>query len=211
MDVHPPHEPIHSWRDFFIHIATITIGLLIALGLEAGVEAVHRRHERAETRRNLLNEITESRKQLPHNLRALEGEKQELQADIVLLRQLQAHQSLGPKASLRFNWYWSSMPNAAYQTARETGALALFPAEQVEGYDSVYDQQSLVDNAGLALSRSMTESLIPLRIQPDLAALSPSLLDEMIRHCAVNLNQIDYIQTLAADLPDGYTQALSTL
>jgi len=28
LDVHPPHEAAHSWKDFFIHIATIhEIGL----------------------------------------------------------------------------------------------------------------------------------------------------------------------------------------
>jgi len=26
LDVHPPHKPAHTWRDFFIHIATIVIG-----------------------------------------------------------------------------------------------------------------------------------------------------------------------------------------
>jgi hypothetical protein len=30
LDVHAPHEPVHTWKSFFIHIATIVIGLLIA-------------------------------------------------------------------------------------------------------------------------------------------------------------------------------------
>jgi len=34
LDVHPPHASTHTWRDFFIHIATICIGLLIAVDLE---------------------------------------------------------------------------------------------------------------------------------------------------------------------------------
>jgi hypothetical protein len=38
LDVHPPHEPAHSWRDILIHLATITIGLFIALSLEGRVE-----------------------------------------------------------------------------------------------------------------------------------------------------------------------------
>ena len=46
LDVHPPHETVHTWRDFFIHIATIVVGLLIAVGLEQTVEALHREHER---------------------------------------------------------------------------------------------------------------------------------------------------------------------
>jgi hypothetical protein len=46
LDVHPPHHTPNSWRDFFIHIATITVGLLIAVGLEQTVEAIHHHHQR---------------------------------------------------------------------------------------------------------------------------------------------------------------------
>ena len=45
LDVHPPHSATHTWKDFFIHIATIVIGLLIAVGLEQGVEYMHHRHQ----------------------------------------------------------------------------------------------------------------------------------------------------------------------
>ena len=43
IEVHPPSEPVHGWRDFLIHLATITIGLLIALSLEGCVEFWHHR------------------------------------------------------------------------------------------------------------------------------------------------------------------------
>jgi hypothetical protein len=38
LNVHASRESIHTWKDFFIHIATICVGLLIALGLEQTVE-----------------------------------------------------------------------------------------------------------------------------------------------------------------------------
>jgi hypothetical protein len=53
LDVHAPHQSVHTWKDFFIHIATIVIGLIIAVGLEQSVEAIHRRHEVAALRENL--------------------------------------------------------------------------------------------------------------------------------------------------------------
>ncbi len=46
LDVHPPHTTTHTWRDFFIHIATISVGLLIAIALEQSVEALHHHHQR---------------------------------------------------------------------------------------------------------------------------------------------------------------------
>jgi hypothetical protein len=40
LDVHPALHATTTWR-FFIHIATIVIGLLIAIGLEQTVELIH--------------------------------------------------------------------------------------------------------------------------------------------------------------------------
>src|ERR1700729_324652 len=47
LDVHAPHHA-NTWRDFFIHIATICVGLLIAVTLEQTVEAVHHHHQRKQ-------------------------------------------------------------------------------------------------------------------------------------------------------------------
>jgi len=33
LDVHPPEEKIHGFKDFLLHLFTITVGLLIALAL----------------------------------------------------------------------------------------------------------------------------------------------------------------------------------
>jgi hypothetical protein len=56
LEVHPPERTPHTWRDFFIHIATIVVGLVIAVGLEQTVEAIHHRHERYELRETLHRE-----------------------------------------------------------------------------------------------------------------------------------------------------------
>jgi hypothetical protein len=48
LDVHPRHERLHSWKDFLVHIATICVGLLIAVALEQTVEAVHHHHQREQ-------------------------------------------------------------------------------------------------------------------------------------------------------------------
>ena len=48
LEVHTPRETIHTWKSFFIHIATIVVGLLIAVGLEQTAEFFHHRHQRYE-------------------------------------------------------------------------------------------------------------------------------------------------------------------
>src|SRR5258705_482350 len=42
MDLHPPGGPVRSVKDFLVHIGVVTMGILIALGLEQIVEAHHR-------------------------------------------------------------------------------------------------------------------------------------------------------------------------
>ena len=54
LDVHPAHHAASTWRDFFIHIITIVIGLLIAVGLEQTVEHFHHQHQLRELRQGLL-------------------------------------------------------------------------------------------------------------------------------------------------------------
>lgn len=44
MEIHRP-KAARSWREFCIEIATIICGILIALGLEQGIEWLHWRHE----------------------------------------------------------------------------------------------------------------------------------------------------------------------
>ncbi len=51
LDVHPAPHAAHSWKDFFIHIATIVIGLLIAVGLEQMVEYFHQSPSRNRSTR----------------------------------------------------------------------------------------------------------------------------------------------------------------
>ncbi len=133
-----------------------------------------------------------------------------LEADMDILHKLRAHQTVAPD-SLRFYWQWSSMEDSAWQTAREAAAIPLFPTWQIQGYSSVYGQQALVNSAGIALSRQITEAAIPLRVEPTLAALSRSQIDELLRSCASAINQIDYTQSVAATLDPTYNKALDAL
>lgn len=63
MDIHPPHAPIRSVRDFLLQIFTVTCGIVIALALEGLIEwrqdealaRLTRQDFRAEISRNLAN------------------------------------------------------------------------------------------------------------------------------------------------------------
>src|ERR1700691_3961008 len=53
LEVHAPHEGLNTWKGFLIHIATIVIGLFIAVGLEQTVELFHHRHLREQLEKQM--------------------------------------------------------------------------------------------------------------------------------------------------------------
>jgi hypothetical protein len=125
LDVHAPHESIHTWKGFFIHIATIVIGLLIAIGLEQSVEYIHHRHQLQEARRELLIEVDENLHLIELNIESTRKTSWALDADIAMLRAKQSSNS--PVAmKLDYTWHpndtqdggWWSCP---YQTGHAAG------------------------------------------------------------------------------------------
>jgi hypothetical protein len=60
MEVHPPDHPIMTWKQFVIHMSTICLGLLIAIGLEQSVEALHRHHQRHQLEDDLRAEAIQN-------------------------------------------------------------------------------------------------------------------------------------------------------
>lgn len=61
MEVHVPDHPVTTWRQFFTHLAIVSVGLLIALSLESLVEWRHHRALVREARENVRREISENR------------------------------------------------------------------------------------------------------------------------------------------------------
>lgn len=56
IDIHPPHHGGITRRDFFLHLFTVVLGILIAIGLEQTVEYLHHRDLAAEARSALIKE-----------------------------------------------------------------------------------------------------------------------------------------------------------
>jgi hypothetical protein len=157
LDVHPPHAPTHTWRDFFIHVATICVGLLIAVGLEQTVEYTHHQREVAKTRRELRREreLNQQRFQLlEENLDSLAHTLRE-QSD--LLAWLRHHPHAGPGQwpvhphNVSFPGPYYSV--SAWQTAKSSGVLAYMPAREVKTNDELYTILQQINSYGDQLSK----------------------------------------------------------
>jgi hypothetical protein len=94
LEVHPAHHAASTWRDFFIHIATIVIGLLIAVGLEQTVEYFHHRHLASEAREQLRTEREADETANEVNIYTTERHQRDLRRDLSILHALKAHAPL---------------------------------------------------------------------------------------------------------------------
>jgi hypothetical protein len=143
LDVHPPEHGIHGTRDFFLHLFTITIGLLIALGLEAGVEAIHHRHQREEAE-------TLVRREIENNLNKLQDGAPQAIAELHqmsrVLQTLEARAQSQPGALNEKDFVFHEAPiqDAAWRTAASTGALTLMNYAEVERFSDAYKEQALL-------------------------------------------------------------------
>jgi hypothetical protein len=153
LDVHAPHEDLHTWKSFFIHLATIVIGLLIAVSLEQTVEFFHHRQQVAEIRRSLaeerrINEViftsacNEFRRYAPILLGSLQT-----------LTYLRTHLGAPPSQwPGRFSFYMliTRFQDSAWRTALQSAALAYMPRAEVRTYSDIYTRLAEVSDESLA-------------------------------------------------------------
>ncbi len=143
LDVHPPHEPAHSWLDFFIHIATIVVGLLIAIGLEQTVEYFHHRHEVHEARAALAEEHRENIRRYHNNVRTHLLLIADVHNDQRLLRFLLAHPGT-PQDKLPGIMSWGASitidepVESAWTTVQHTDVASLLPPAELRAYAAEY-------------------------------------------------------------------------
>jgi hypothetical protein len=137
LDVHPPHQPTHTWRDFFIHIATIVIGLLIAIGLEQTVEAIHHHHQRAELTEQMRTEAEHNVAVLQKDIDRILGEYRYVEklGDALRVGKVTANgvdvQGVpSPGISVTI----TSPSRATWQAAQAAGIISLLPPEQAKLY-----------------------------------------------------------------------------
>ena len=140
LDVHPAHHAATTWRDFFIHIATIALGLLLAIGLEQTVEFFHHRHQASEARENIQREAAENVPIMQHNLQLLAADLQQLSKDLDLLNSGAPDAETLPQ--LQYAWHHLKEHDAAWDAARINGSLALIPSDRIAQETYFYESRA---------------------------------------------------------------------
>jgi hypothetical protein len=210
MDVHPAHQAPRTWREFFLHLVTITIGLFIALTLQAGVESLHHRHLVREARENLRREIQINRNHYAENVQTIEKNRRQLARDLDQLRDLRSGKPI-EKDALAWGWDWNGYIDASWKTARDTGAVSYMSFDLINAYSELYFQQDYVNAQALAIINDAPKSAAFLLIARDPSALSPSDIQSMLISIAESDIKLATLQNLMKPLDEMYAKALQTL
>jgi hypothetical protein len=197
LDVHPPHEKMHGFKDFLLHLFTITIGLLIALGLEGCVEHWKQTELKKDADAKLRQEILDNSKEIALVRKANASEQANLKR---ILDYLSARKKNQPydTSQIRLDFTLGDLKSASWKTAAATGALGFMEYDQVQRYAAVYQLQdkylALQDqtiDGFLELQSHVIYGFDPQKITPADAASA----EVDTRRALVHLTAMDQVAT----------------
>ena len=161
LDVHPPHEPILGWKEFLVHLGTITIGLLIALSLEGWVEWMHHRHLVHEAEASLHGEIERNSQSLRGTVEELHKNQAALKHDVTVLDQVVDTGKMPEHDHMEIYFHIHGFENLGWKTAQATGAVAYMSYEQAQQFADIYTNQDELADAEKQAARDAILSLAP--------------------------------------------------
>ena len=196
LDVHPPHEAAHTWKDFFIHIATIVIGLLIAIGLEQTVELIHHRHQRRDAEDRIRAQAERNR-----SLTATVSlwDYLAMQQDLAALRLLESAPVINGRVRITMppdntaQLRGVARPSMeAFENAKADGVADLFPPGLGEVYGRVYFELQQENMPYAAFNANFdAEDIFVQRTQLALDPGKPSVLTTAQRDQLITLLSTD--------------------
>lgn len=173
LDVHPAPHAASTWRDFFIHIATIVLGLLIAVGLEQMVEQFHHRRQAREMVTALHDESIENRRVIQYDLVSVAEDRRILRLNMAALDRTRVSggkESFSPAPFTHDAFF--APTDTAWLTLRGNGLLSLVPGNVADSYWKVDFMCQIVisDMASISDKRNKVNAL--LHLHSDLSGLS---------------------------------------
>ena len=192
LDVHPPHHAANTWRDFFIHIATIVLGLLIAIGLEQMVEHIHQYYELRETREALQRETEANRKDIAKDVHQWRWEMAELENNLIVLRYIKEHPGT-PQSALPGVLEWVESPqryeSAVWDAAEQNGITRRMSPEEANHYRALYVGLKIFGQQGLDDWNAFNDAGRYRSFDADPTHMTPEDLDRTLQALQVNMEK----------------------
>lgn len=144
LEVHAPHRATHTAKDFLLHIAAISIGLLLALGLESTAEWLHHRHQGRQALEVLRREVERNRLVLAADIESADAAEGHHRAALAVVHRVRAGQAR-PDDQVIFIRRYSPLNSSAWKVVHDTGAAAYIPYEVLAPYGDTYEAQATIN------------------------------------------------------------------
>jgi hypothetical protein len=131
IDIHPPQTSDHTWKDFFIHIGTIAVGILIAIGLEQTVELLHEHHQRIELRKAANTDARLYLRDVDQNREANTRQVEDLTDRIRQVRETIAHDHPLAAPAYRPALPIETLRLGNFAAARSSGLIHLLSEDEI--------------------------------------------------------------------------------
>ncbi len=207
IDVHAPEHRISGKRDFFLHLFTITVGLLIALGLENAAEAWHHRHQRQEAEETIQRELLYNKKHLIETNFVLQQETEDLTKAMAYLQARSAGKPASA-AGISLGYTMPHLQNASWRTAAATGVVQYIPYEHVQRLAGAYDEQDLLMKLQMDTLQSYLRLNSYVAAGKDPSALTTEEVHSAMADVRTALVQLGGMRDIRRDLIESYSAAL---
>ena len=214
MEIHAPDRHITSWRDVAVHLAIVTAGILIALGLEQTIEIYHHRHLVAEANELIVDEIRDNQKALEQQAAKL-WDYREAAIEVLDFITALLQKVPGPKTT-HAEWNKAPLHDTSWTTAQRTGALSYMTYREVNLYAAVYSLQAdyltAQDGAESAAVDAYSVFIRKSKGQPaEFQKLSPSELEAERAKVMHLISTLDLMIELKVEpLRSGYAEVVKT-
>ena len=209
LDVHAPHVSIQGWRDFLLHILTITIGLFIALSLEGSLSWLHRRRLVQEAEANMRSEIRANANALNEVSADIHSGRDDLAHDVGVLREIIRTHKTSDNSSMQINFHLKTLDNLSWKTAQSTDALSLMPYARTKQYAEIYNMQEAFDSAEKQAARDAILSLAPFMNLDKDATITPAEADAIKRQIEILQAQLLLLDSTISALDQEYKKFLA--
>jgi hypothetical protein len=175
----PTHHRSAGWRYILVELGIVTAGLFIALMLNSVVEWARHKQLVNNARRNIQREIVENRHKVRENIAYMRSSLGQVDRNIASLQQIRArrftHGTIGNGLT------YTQLADAAWQTARNTGALSYMPYDEAQRYSGLYSTIAYVNGRAQRVAEDQFNAAAPVFMGYDLKTMPQGDLEAMLR------------------------------
>jgi hypothetical protein len=206
VDVDPPEKPIKSVKDFAIHILTVTIGILIALGIDTLAQAYRHHTLIAHARADFRAEFTQNRNKLMLQRTAEQAVKQELESLMAYGRAKLANQPATPPA-IQPTRAFVTLTATAWDTANATQAFLYIPFAETREISAAYSRQQVFNS----MEARAEEQWFSLAGLGDPTEVAQADMKPALEKITVAYAYLISLQVVQAQLLQDYDRALKSM